>query len=121
MDAVELTPALVGLLVDRLFPPENRAVVTALLHSYGSGPHEPEPVRVRVAAFKLSGGDAGRLGEAVAQARKDYRDVLAWAEYPTELGAPMWQLPAAEQARIRAADRGEYLAWLAAHTRDATS
>jgi hypothetical protein len=51
----------------------------------------------------------------VVTAKRDYRDVLAWAEYPEELRSPTWRMPAADQARIRAADRAQYIAWLAAH------
>lgn len=42
-------------------------------------------------------------------------DVLAWAEYREELRSPTWRLPAAEQARIREADRAQDLAWPETH------
>ena len=111
---MELTAALVQALVARLFGPDVRAEAASLLAQYGTQAHEREEVRVRVAALKLSEGSLERLREAIASAKRDYRDVLAWAEYPEELRSPTWRLPAGEQARIRAADRAQYLAWLAA-------
>jgi hypothetical protein len=113
---VELTPGLVEALVARLFKPEVRAEVANVLAQYGTQAHEREEIRVRVAVLKLSEGSLDRLRELVARATRDYRDVLAWAEYPEELRSPTWRLPAAERARIRTADRAQYLAWLAAHS-----
>ena len=112
---MELTAALVEALVTRLFRPEVRVEATNVLAQYGTQVHEREDIRVRVAALKLSGGSLDRLRELVATAKRDYRDVLAWAEYPEELRSPTWRMPAADQARIRAADRAQYIAWLAAH------
>jgi hypothetical protein len=112
---VELTAELVDALVARLFRPEVRAEAAALLAQYGTQAHEREEIRVRVAAVKLSDGSLDRLRDLITRAKQDYRDVLAWAEYPEEMRGLTWRLPAAEQARIRAADRAQYLAWLAAH------
>jgi len=112
---VELTPALVQALVARLFKPEVRAEAADVLAQYGARAHEREEIRVRVAALKLREGSLDRLRDLMARAKRDYRDVLAWAEYPEELRSPTWRLPVAEQARIRTADREQYLAWLAAH------
>jgi len=112
---MELTPDLVLSLVDRLFPPGERSAALALLERYGGAPHEREPLRVRVAALKVSGGQLAELERAIAHAGMDYRDVLAWAEYPGALTKPTWEMPAAEAERVRAADRAQYLAWLAEH------
>jgi hypothetical protein len=114
---MELTPDVVRLLVDRLFAPEERGAARVLLESYGAAPHEREPVRVRVAALKLSKGGLSELERVIGYARRDYRDVLAWAEYPAEMAVPTWRMPAHDVAQIRAADRAQYLAWLAAHAR----
>jgi hypothetical protein len=111
-----LTAEIVRLLVDRLFEPKERAAAMTLLQRYGAAGHEHEAIRVRVAALKLSGGQLAELERMIDHARRDYRDVLAWAEYPGELVQPTWRLPEPQVARIRAADRAQYLAWLAAHT-----
>jgi hypothetical protein len=117
---VALTPETVSTIVDHLFAPEERAPALQLLERYGTAPHEREAVRVRVAALKLCAGRLDKLGELIKHAGRDYRDLLAWAEYPQELNQPTWRMPAAEVARIRAADRAQYLAWLAAHTTQLT-
>jgi hypothetical protein len=113
---MDLTPEIVGLLVDRLFVPAERAAAFGLLERYGGAPHEREAVRVRVATLKLSAGSLAELERVVVRAQRDYRDVLAWAEYPAELVQPTWRMLAPEVAQIQAADREQYLAWLTAHT-----
>jgi hypothetical protein len=110
---VEPTPELIRQLVERLFKPPERAAALALLEQYGAD--ASEPLRVHVALLKLCEGRLPQLEYYVGQAQEDYRDVLAWAEYPEELEQPTWRLPAAEVQRIREADRGQYLAWLRAH------
>ncbi|MCJ7452185.1 MAG: hypothetical protein MUO39_06885 [Steroidobacteraceae bacterium] len=70
-----------------------------------------EGKRVALAAFKLAGSDLGELRRCVDAARIDYRDILAWAEYPRQmrLGA---SAPAAEQEAARREDAAEYQRWL---------
>ena len=109
---MQLTPELLEAVVAGLFPPEARSEVAAVLSSYGVQPHEREPVRVRVAALKLSGGNLERLREVIGLAQRDYRDVIAWAEYPAEIRSPVGGLSTGDQRRIRAGDRDQYLAWL---------
>jgi len=112
----ELTPELTRLLIQRLFASEDREKVAELLDSYGAAAHEREPIRVRIAVLKLSEGKLDKLERAVAHAKRDYRDVLAWAEYPGEMTLPTWRMPEDEVARVRGADKAQYLAWLAEHT-----
>lgn len=64
------------------FPGEDTATVVGILDLYGVESYERERERVQVGILKLSGGDVDRLLAAVADAKKDYRDVLWWAEYP---------------------------------------
>jgi len=56
--------------------------VLELLDSYGVEPYEQERERVQLAILKLSGGSEEKLREFVAVAKRDYRDVLFWAEHP---------------------------------------
>lgn len=58
--------------------------VLELLDSYGVEPYERERERVQVAILKLSAGSEAKVREYVAVAKRDYRDVLFWAEYPEE-------------------------------------
>ena len=60
------------------------ARVQELLDSYGVEPYERERERVQVAILKLSAGSEEKVREYLAVAKRDYRDVLFWAEYPEE-------------------------------------
>jgi hypothetical protein len=60
------------------------ARVLELLDSYGVEPYERERERVQVAILKLSAGSEAKVREYGAVAKRDYRDVLFWAEYPEE-------------------------------------
>jgi hypothetical protein len=60
------------------------ARVLELLDSYGVEPYERERERVQVAILKLSAGSEEKVREYLAVAKRDYRDVLFWAEYPEE-------------------------------------
>ena len=60
------------------------ARVLELLDSYGVELDERERERVQLDILKLSGGSEEKVREYVAVAKRDYRDVLFWAEYPEE-------------------------------------
>src|SRR5437868_6241523 len=66
------------------FPESARARVIELLDSYGVESYERERERVQLAILKLSEGNEEKLREFVAVAKRDYRDVLFWAENPEE-------------------------------------
>ncbi len=55
-----------------------------LLDSYGVESYERERELVQLAILKLSGESEEKLREFVAVAKRDYRDVLFWAENPEE-------------------------------------
>lgn len=55
-----------------------------ILRRYGTEPYEREVERVRAACVKLAGGDESKLEYFVSVAKKDYRDVLFWADNPDE-------------------------------------
>lgn len=85
--------------LDALFAESERAAATELLvtqcgdqlpFNEGSDPVRLE--RIRFAVLKLSGGDLGRLGEVVAQAKVDSRDVLVAAGFGADVTAHRsWQ------------------------------
>ena len=60
------------------------ARVLELLDNYGVESYERERERVQVAILKLSAGSEEKVREYLAVAKRDYRDVLFWAEYPEE-------------------------------------
>jgi hypothetical protein len=70
--------------VQRIFQENSWACVLALLDDYGVEPYERERERVQLAILKLSGGSEEKLREFIAVAKRDYRDVLFWAENPEE-------------------------------------
>jgi hypothetical protein len=70
--------------IQATFLESSRARVLELLDSYGVESYERERERVQLAILKLSGGSEEKLREFVAVAKRDYRDVLFWAENPDE-------------------------------------
>jgi hypothetical protein len=70
--------------VQATFPKNSWPRVLELLESYGVEPYERERDRVQVDILKLSGGSEDKVRAFVAAAKRDYRDVLFWAEYPEE-------------------------------------
>jgi hypothetical protein len=71
-------------IVQKTFPVTSRSRVLELLDSYGVESYERERERVQLAILKLSEGNEEKLMEFVAMAKRDYRDVLFWAENPEE-------------------------------------
>ena len=72
----------VSAVVRKTFPKTTQARVFELLDSYGIEAYERE--RVQLAILKLSEGNEEKLREFVAVAKRDYRDVLFWADDPEE-------------------------------------
>ena len=70
--------------VQTAFPKESWARVLELLDSYGVESYERERERVQLDILKLSAGSEEKVREYVAVAKRDYRDVLFWAENPEE-------------------------------------
>ena len=66
------------------FPKEAWPRVLELLDTYGLESYERERERVQLAILNLSAGSEEKLKEFVAAAKRDYRDVLFWSEYPEE-------------------------------------
>src|SRR5437588_194652 len=71
-------------IVQKIFPDDAHARVLELLDTYGVESYERERERVQLAILKLSEGNEEKLREFVAVAKRDYRDVLFWAENPGE-------------------------------------
>jgi hypothetical protein len=109
---------MVDLLLDKLhqlFPDEGSAMTAlSLLSEYGIEAHELEQERVQLAILKLSEGDLSQLHQAVTAAKVDYRDVLAWAEYPeqTRAGASGADSSPESLCAMRKRDRQQYEQWL---------
>ncbi len=66
----------------RDFGEAQTSLVRSILDEYGKLEGHVEVSRVRVAVLKLANGDFDRLLAATETACQDYRNVLAYAEYP---------------------------------------
>ena len=66
------------------FPPGKQQRALAVARTYGEGADEPEAERVRFDLVALARGDLLKLEEHLADAQRDYRDVLLWAEYEVD-------------------------------------
>jgi len=72
---------LVDLVFERLFGAHpDAAELRNLLDTVG----DPPSPRLQLAVLKMSEGDPQKLKQNIELARIDYRDVLAYAEYPQE-------------------------------------
>ena len=86
--------------------------LSAALSILDSDPGADSP-RVRIAILKLASGDMERLEEQVAIAARDFRDVLAFAEFPrwsNEIGFD--KAPRALEREVIDSDWLQYCQWL---------
>lgn len=105
------TPELVRKKVEQLFKLGEWPQVWAILNAFETSSSISE-VRVHLAMLKLSGGTIERLQRWLLNANQDWRDVLAAAEYPSQLEFDSWKLPPGEMQALVEKDRQQYLAWL---------
>jgi len=81
--------------LEKMFPNAEQEAVRSLLLEECTGELplvKPESYpqgfeRIHLAILKISAGDVNKLTEAVALARRDWRDVLMWAEFANDLDA----------------------------------
>ena len=95
--------------------PEEIEGIQAILDGYGGEGRVWGRQRVQLAILKLSGGQRERLPELVEMAKRDYRDVVAYAEYPEEmrLGPVAIRRRSRREARaVRERDKAQYRRWL---------
>ena len=90
-----------------IFPNEDTETILSLFRSNGVNDE-----RTQLAVIKLSMGKFSKLEYFIDAAKVDWRDVLAWAEYPEELKNPTWNMDVEEVKSIRARGRRQYLNWL---------
>ena len=111
-DPNQPSPALVAKKAAQLFSPEELPSVMALLQSYGTQSWQRELDRVRLALLKLSNGSLESLRQGLEVAHQDYRDILAWAEYPNAMRLGFSQRDKEAEPEAREKDRKQYLNWL---------
>lgn len=78
----DVTPADVQRVIRRDFGQDRLPDVVRQLEEYGKEAWEDASTRVRLAILKLANGDIDSLKRFIETAKRDYRDVLAYAEYP---------------------------------------
>lgn len=116
-------PRLFQLKLQRLFPEASiRIRAQSLLERYGGDASEPEAERVRLAVLRLAESDIEKIAATVEGAKEDYRDIIAWAESPTEMRFAMAnaKLSSTKLAEVREKDKRQYEEWLDEHERTAT-
>ena len=98
--------------VSREFATGDRPAALALLAAYES--NSDQPYRVQLAALKLAHGDLRELQQWIAAANRDYRDVLAAAEYPLTMARSPGSRMVSEEEReqLAEADWRQYQRWL---------
>jgi hypothetical protein len=98
--------------IQSLFPNQQTSIsARVILYAYGTEDHEQEPTRVRLAILKLSGNDLDGLKKMTEFAKQDFRDILAWAEYPRQ--AKRSSMPdGPDKNKLIETDRAEYEEWL---------
>jgi len=103
--------------VTRYWPDLDHQEIMDVLDQYGAESTERGRARVQLAILKLSDGEVERLANLVGMAKRDYRDVLAYAEYAEamKLGfVGMKELSPKEAQAVRRRDREQYVRWLEA-------
>ena len=108
-----VTSADVERIVQRDFPADRVPEVLGILDEYGKEALDREAHRVRIAVLKLAAGNLKRLRCEIEDAKRDYRDVLAAAEYPgyfRRVPGP-GQLPPVQEQQIIDADWKQYQDW----------
>ena len=70
--------------ISKLYTNEYYQEIMDILDLYGCEPYEAERERVQLAIIKLSLGDINKLSHYCIMAKRDYRDVIYWAEYTIE-------------------------------------
>ena len=101
-------------IVHRDFPTKQFDAVMSILNEYGTEDWQRGVNRVRLAVLKLADGDLQALRREIDVARSDYRDVLAYAEYPEYMQkvSPSAELAEVEREKIIRADWTQYQSWL---------
>ncbi len=98
--------------IRQVFPDKDPKEILARLEAYGTESSESGKYRVYLAILKLC--DEERLSDPshyVKEAIQDYRDVLAWAEYPNQMRHGPAKDPE-QSARLIKQDQEQFQAWL---------
>ena len=97
-------------IVKREFPAEEFATVMTILNEYGAR-YNDNPSPTRLAALKLANGSVPRLRALIESAKRDYRDVITPAVFPSysKIGR---DLSERKRRKILESERQQYEDWL---------
>ncbi len=70
--------------VEREYPEADRMEILELLSCYGTESSGQGIERVLLDILVLAGGRKEEIAGLVDRARRDYRDIILWAEYPAQ-------------------------------------
>ena len=101
--------------IKKMWPDADPHEILDLLNAYGMESYETGRTRVQLAILKLSEGNRDRLPTLVRMAKADWRDVLAYAEYPEEMRTgpiEMRDMTQSEAQAVRQRDKEQYQKWL---------
>jgi hypothetical protein len=100
--------------VQRDFGPDQYDAVMTILNEYGTEDWQHGCHRVRLAVLKLAHGDLAAVRSQIEVAKCDYRDVLAYAEYPDymKMVPPSERIAEADRQKIIHSDWNQYETWL---------
>ena len=98
--------------IRQVFPARAEEEILEILKGYGSEGYETGQARIYLAILKLC--EEKQLtdpSQYVKAARQDFRDVLAWAEYPHQMKFGPTKDPV-KSASLKEQDEEQYQAWL---------
>lgn len=100
--------------VQRDFGPDQFDAVMKIVSEYGTGDRERGRHRVRLAVLKLANGNMAAVRSYIETAKCDYRDILAYAEYPEYMKtvSPSREIAEEKRERIILSDWDQYRNWL---------
>ena len=101
--------------IKQYWPDEDTQEILDILNAYGTREMESGRTRVHLAILKLSEGNLSKLPELVAMAKRDYRDVIAYAEYPEQMKlgfVKMRELSPEQRKALKKRDAKQYTQWL---------
>jgi hypothetical protein len=103
---------LVLAMIRQVFPERDEQEILTTLEAYGNEPHESEKHRVHRAILKLSDEEQRPdPSHYVKLVKQDFRDVLAWVEYPNQMRCELRENPV-KSTEIARQDAAQYQAWL---------
>jgi hypothetical protein len=108
-------PNIVFRVIHHYWPDGDIQQILTILNKYGKSDFERGKTRVHLAVLKLSEGNLDKLAQYVSVAKSDYRDVVAWAEYPEQIKlgfVKMRELSPRKRKALKKRDAKQYADWL---------